>query len=122
MKYDLRTSYKNHQITKKQLQEIDNRRLYALKANDYSNIMDAKEKVIKIIDDDGLSSEDAKTRLDTSLKVLPYIIPTKKAIETTVIHRKLEDIITESIEEATIIDNKADNKQDNITEQPASNQ
>lgn len=114
--YDIQR--KPRQITKKMLQEIDNRRLYALKMNDYADIMDAKQKVIKIIDDDGLSSEEQKTRLDTALKVLPYIIPQKKAIETTVIHRKLEDIISESIEEAQIIDTKADDK---IAEQPASN-
>ena len=106
MKYDLRTSYKNHQITKKQLQEIDRRRLFALKANDYNDIMDAKEKVIKIIDDDGLSSEEQKTRLDTALKVLEYIVPKKKSTETTIITRKLEDIISEHIDEAEIIEDK----------------
>ena len=104
MKYDLRTSYKNHQLTGKQLKEIDNRRLYALKANDYSDIMDAKHKVIKIIDEKGLDSDDNKTSLDSAFKVLPYIMPQKKAIEVNVIHRKLEDIISESIEEAEIID------------------
>ena len=104
MKYDLRTSYKNHQLTGKQLKEIDNRRLYALKANDYSDIMDAKHKVIKIIDEKGLDSDDNKTSLDAAFKVLPYIMPQKKAIEVNVIHRKLEDIISESIEEAEIID------------------
>jgi hypothetical protein len=86
------------------LQEIERRQLYALRANNYSDIMDAKQKVIKIIDDDGLSSDEQKTRLDTAIKILPYIMPQKKAIETTVITRKLEDIISESIEEAQIID------------------
>lgn len=100
--YDIKR--KPRQITKKMLNEIDNRRLYALKMNDYADIQDAKEKVIKIIDDDGLSSEEQKTRLDTALKVLEYIIPKKKSTELTISTRKLEDIISESIEEAQIID------------------
>ena len=100
--YDIKR--KPRQITKKMLQEIDNRRLYALKMNDYADIQDAKEKVIKIIDDDGLSSDEQKTRLDTALKVLEYIVPKKKSTELTISTRKLEDIISESIEEAQIID------------------
>lgn len=106
--YHQNNSTKVKKLTKKQLNEIEKRQLYALRLNNYSDIMDAKQKVIKIIDDDGLSSEEQKTRLDTALKVLPYIIPQKKAIETTVIHRKLEDIISESIEEAQIIDEPND--------------
>lgn len=116
--YHQNNSTKVKKLTKKQLNEIEKRQLYALRLNNYNDIMDAKKKVIKIIDDDGLSSDEQKTRLDTALKVLPYIMPQKKAIETTVITRKLEDIISESIEEAQIIDTKADDK---ITEQPASN-
>jgi hypothetical protein len=110
-----------NKITQKQLKEIDNRRLYALKMNDYADIQDAKEKVIKIIDDDGLSSEEQKTRLDTALKILEYIIPKKKSTELTISTRKLEDIISESIEEAQIIDTKADKTDDKIAEQSASN-
>lgn len=116
--YHQNNSTKVKKLTKKQLNEIEKRQLYALRLNNYNDIMDAKKKVIKIIDDDGLSSDEQKTRLDTALKVLPYIMPQKKAIETTVITRKLEDIISESIEEAQIIDTKADDK---IAEQPASN-
>lgn len=119
--YHQNNSTKVKNLTKKQLNEIEKRQLYALRMNNYNDIMDAKEKVIKIIDDDGLSSDEQKTRLDTALKVLPYIIPTKKSIETTIITRKLEDIISESIEEATIIDSKSDNKDDKIAEQPATN-
>lgn len=117
--YDIKR--KPRQITKKMLNEIDNRRLYALKMNDYNDIQDAKEKVIKIIDDDGLSSDEQKTRLDTALKVLEYIIPKKKSTELTISTRKLEDIIIESIEEAQIIDTKTDKSIDKITEQSASN-
>ena len=116
MKYDLRTSYTPHILSKKQLREIENRQLYALRANNYSDIMDAKQKVIKIIDETGLDSEDNKIKLDTAIKILPYIMPQKKAIETTVIHRKLEDIISESIQEAEIIDIKTDKSIDNITD------
>lgn len=117
--YDIKR--KPRRITKKMLQEIDNRRLYALKMNDYADIQDAKEKVIKIIDTKGLDSEDDKTSLDTALKVLEYIIPKKKSTELTISTRKLEDIISESIEEAQIIDTKTDKSDDKITEQPASN-
>ena len=91
-------------LTKKALREIERRQLYALRANNYSDIMDSKTKVIKIIDEKGLDSDDPKTSLDSAFKVLPYIMPQKKAIEVNVIHRKLEDIISESIEEAEIID------------------
>jgi len=116
-----KVSRKQPLLTKKALQEIERRQLYALRANNYNDIMDAKEKVIKIIDDDGLSSEEQKTRLDTALKVLEYIIPKKKSTELTISTRKLEDIISESIEEAQIIDTKADKTDDKIAEQPATN-
>ncbi len=106
--YKLMTYYKNDSkktklLTKKQLKNIENRQLYALRLNNYNDIVDAKQKVIKIIDEKGLDSEDPKTSLDTALKVLPYIIPTKKAVEMNVITRKLEDIIAESYEEAQIV-------------------
>lgn len=104
--YDIQR--KPRQITKKMLNEIEKRQLYALRMNNYNDIMDAKEKVIKIIDDDGLSSEEQKTRLDTALKVLEYIIPKKKSTELTISTRKLEDIISESIEEAQIINEPND--------------
>ena len=96
-------------LTKKELQEIDRRRLYALRLNDYNDIIEAKQKVLGIIDKDGLDNEEQKVRLDTSLKVLPYIIPQKKAIEMTVTSKSIEDIIKEDIEEAKIIsDTKTD--------------
>src|SRR5574343_1829413 len=101
--YNNNNKKKEKLLTKKQLNEIEKRQLYALRLNNYNDIMDAKQKVIKIIDEKGLDSEDAKTSLDTALKVLPYIIPTKKAVEMNVITRKLEDIIAESYEEAQIV-------------------
>lgn len=106
--YHQNNSTKVKKLTKKQLNEIEKRQLYALRLNNYNDIMDAKQKVIKIIDDDGLSSEEQKTRLDTALKVLEYIIPKKKSTELTISTRKLEDIISESIEEAQIIDGPND--------------
>jgi hypothetical protein len=101
-----RSGKKPRILTKKQLQEIEKRQLYALKANNYSDIVDAKEKVLKIIDTDGLDNEEQKTRLDAAIKILPYIMPQKKAIEMNVITRKLEDIIQESIQEAEIVEVK----------------
>lgn len=119
--YHQNNSKKVKNLTKKQLNEIEKRQLYALRMNNYNDIMDAKEKVIKIIDTKGLDSEDDKTSLDTALKVLEYIIPKKKSTELTISTRKLEDIISESIEEAQIIDDKTDEIDDKITEQPAGN-
>ena len=109
--YMLMTYYKNDKnkgklLSKRQLHSIENRQLQALRQNNYSEIMDAKVKVLSIIDKDGLDNDEPKARLDTAIKVLPYIMPTKKAIEMTVTARKLEDIITESIEEAQIIDSQ----------------
>jgi len=86
------------------MKEIEKRKLFALKMNNYSDITDAKEKVFKIIDEKGLDNDEKA--LETAIKILPYITPQKKAIETTVIHRKLEDIITESIQEAEVIEIK----------------
>lgn len=90
----------NKRLTKKALNEIEKRQLYALRMNNYQNIEDAKQQIFEIIDTDGLSNEEQKTRLDTALKLIGYITPQKKAIETTVIHKKIEDIIAESVEEA----------------------
>ena len=82
--------------------------------NNYQNIEDAKQQIFKIIDDDGLSSDEQKTRLETALKLIGYITPQKKAIETTIITKSIEEIIKESTEPAnfTVIDeNDRDSKE-----------
>ena len=100
-------------ITQKMLREIDNRRLQALRMGDYNEIMDAKQQVLSIIDKDGLQNDEAKIRLDSAFKTLPYIMPLKKAIDVQITTRKLEDIIEETIQEAEIItEEKQDNKAD----------
>jgi len=97
-------------LTKKMLNDIDNRRLLALKMNSLTEIEDAKTKIVNIIDKDGLENESEKTRLETAIKVLGYVTPQKKAIETTITIKKIEDIIQEAIPEAefTEIDKKAE--------------
>ena len=99
-------------MIKKTLDEIDKRRLLAIKMNDISEIEDFNGQVLEIIKDDGLDNESQKVRLDTAFKTMPYIKPQKKAIETTIIVKKIEDIIKESTEEAefTEIDEKEANK------------
>ena len=101
-------------LTKKVLNEIEKRQLFALRMNNYQNIEDAKQQIFKIIDDDGLSSDEQKTRLETALKLIGYITPQKKAIETTIITKSIEEIIKESTEPAnfTVIDeNDRDSKE-----------
>lgn len=107
-------------LSNKQMKEIEKRKLHALKMNNYSDLVDAKEKVFKIIDEKGLDNEDKA--LETAIKILPYIAAQKKSIEMNVISRKLEDIISEHIEEATIIvdDNKADDNKENADNEKTS--
>ena len=107
-------------LTAKMMNEIVKRQETAALMKARERIEDYQNDVFSIIENEGLNSEESKIKLETALKVLPYIIPTKKAIETTITYRKLEDIITESIEEAQIIDTKTDKTFDKITEQPAS--
>jgi hypothetical protein len=99
------------QLTKKALNEIEKRQLYALRLNNYNDIMDAKEKVIKIIDEEGLNNEESKVKLETALKVLEYIIPKKKSTESVITVRKLEDIIQDHIQEAEIISEKPEDNE-----------
>jgi hypothetical protein len=80
-------------LTKKELEKIDQRRLYALRLNDYYDIMDAKYKVLSIIDREGLDSDNKKVKLDTAFKLLPYILPQKRAIDMQVTAVKIEDLI-----------------------------
>ena len=94
------TKQKPKDLTLKQLNEIDKRRLYAMKCNSFDEIEEMKDKVFGIIDTKGLSNKNDKVSLDTATKLLPFITPQKKAIETTIIVKKIEDIIKESTEEA----------------------
>ena len=98
------------QLSKKQLNEIDNRRLYAMRANDIEEIKDAKSKIINIIDNDGLQNDNAKIRLETALKTLIYVTPQLKSTETVVITKKIEDIIQESTELAEFTEEPEDGK------------
>ncbi len=112
--YKLTTYWQNGQankrLTKKALNEIEKRQLYALRVNNYQNIEDAKQQIFKIIDTDGLSNEQQKIRLETALKLIGFITPQKKAIETTVITKSIEDIIKESTEEAEFKEIDEDNE------------
>lgn len=77
-------------------------------------IEDYQNEVFGIIENEGLNNDDPDKKLKTALQVLEYIIPKKKSTETTIITRKLEDIIADHIQEAEIIEeDKQDNKTDN---------
>ena len=94
-------------LSKKQLNEIDKRRLYAMKLNDIQEVEQLKDSVLNEIAS-GLNKDielDREKRLKTAFNTLPYIAPQKKQVETTVITRNIEDLIKEDIEEAEIIDN-----------------
>ncbi len=54
---------------------------------------------------------EAKIRLETSLKVLPYIIPQKKAIEMQITTKSIEDIIQEDVQDAEIIEENGKNNE-----------
>ena len=97
---DNRTSRKQSQLTLKQLKEIDKRRLYAIKANNFEEIKEAKSKIIGIIDKDGLENDNQKVRLDTAIKTLDFVTPKLKSTETVILTKKIEDIIRESTQEA----------------------
>ena len=82
--YQLNTYYKQNNnktklLTKKALNEIDNRRLYAMRLNDIEEIKEAKSKILEIIDVDGLSNDEQKIRLDAAFKALPYVAPQLKS-------------------------------------------
>ena len=92
------------QLTKKQQETILRRQELALMYRAKDKIEDYQNEVFGIIENEGLNNEDPDKKLKTALQVLEYIIPKKKSTETTIITRKLEDIITESIQEAEIIE------------------
>ncbi len=108
---------KPKELTLKQLNEIDKRRLYAMKCNSFEEIEEMKDKVLGIIDTKGLSNDNDKVSLDTATKILPFIMPQKKAIETTIIMKKIEDIIQESTEEVEFKEIKQENSESEKTEQ-----
>ena len=95
-------------LTLKQLNEIDKRRLYAMKCNSFDEIEEMKDKVLGIIDVKGLSNANEKISLDTATKILPFITPQKKAIETTITIKKIEDIIADHAEKAQFTEIKED--------------
>lgn len=97
---DTRKDHKQVQLSDKQLKEIENRQKLAIMLNARERIEDYKDKVFGIIDNKGLDNEEDKVKLETALKVLPYIIPQKKAMEMTVTHKTIEQIIQETIPEA----------------------
>ncbi len=102
------------QLTDKEAKSIENRQKLALMYRAKEKIEDYQNEVFEIIDKDGLQNDEDRRRLETALKVLPYITPQKKAIETTVITKSIEDIIKESTEEAEfeeIDENNRDSKE-----------
>jgi hypothetical protein len=90
---DSRKSGRQKLLTQTQLNQIDKRRLYAIKANDIEDIENAKTKVLKIINDDGLNSQNEQVRLKTALQILPFIVPAKKQSEIIHNNKKIEDLI-----------------------------
>ena len=98
-------------LTDNQIKSIENRQKLAIMLNAEQKIEDYKNKVFNIIDEKGLNNEDDDKSLKTALNVLEYIIPKKKSSEVTIKTRKLEDIISESIEEAEIIPEKQPSKE-----------
>ena len=90
-------------LTENQLKSIERRKKLALLLRAKDKIEDYQTEVFSIIENDGLNSDDANIRLKTSKDVLEFIVPKKKSSELTVITRKLEDIINESIQEAEVV-------------------
>ena len=90
-------------LTENQLKSIERRKKLALLLRAKDKIEDYQTEVFSIIENDGLKSIDANIRLKTSKDVLEFIVPKKKSSEISVITRKLEDIISESIQEAEVV-------------------
>ena len=91
-------------LTNKQMKEIENRQKLALMYKAKEKIEDYQNEVFEIIDNKGLKNGDDKTSLETALKVLPYIIPQKKAMDIQITTKSIEQIIQETIPEAEIIE------------------
>ena len=94
------------QLSDKTVKSIENRQKVAALLNAKEKIEDYQNEVFHIIENDGLKSEDERKRLETAIKVLPYITPQKKATEITHLTKKIEDIIAEHTEEAEFIEIK----------------
>ena len=93
----------SRQLTENESKSIERRQKLALMYKAKDKIEDYQNDVFSIIENEGLNNEESKVKLETALKVLEYIIPKKKSTETTIITRKLEDIIADHIQEAEII-------------------
>ena len=93
-------------IPQKVMDEIAKRQRIASIYKAKDKIEEYQNEVFGIIENDGINNENEKIRLETALKVIEYIVPKKKSSELTVITRKIEDLICESIEEAEIIEDK----------------
>ena len=93
-------------IPAKVMEEIVKRQEISALMKAREKIEDYKNDVFSVIENDGIKSEDPKTRLKTSLDVLEYIVPKKKSSEVTITTRKIEDLIQETIQEAEIISNE----------------
>lgn len=73
------------ELTKKQLKEIEKRQKLALLYRTREKIEDFHDDILGIIENDGIKNDEQKTRLEIAFKTLPYILPQKRAIETTII-------------------------------------
>ena len=102
---------KQTNLPDKTVKSIENRQKIAALYNAKEKIEDYQNEVFNIIDKDGLKNNDDNKWLNTALKVLPFIAPQKKQVETTVITRNIEDLIKEDIEEAEIVTKSEQNKE-----------
>ena len=93
-------------LTETEAKSIERRQKLALMYKAKEKIEDYQNDVFGIIENEGLKNDDPDKKLKTALQVLEYIIPKKKSQEITVTTRKLEDIISDHIEEAQIIEEK----------------
>ena len=100
------------QLSDKTLKSIENRQKLSALYDAREKIEDYQNEVFGIIQDDGLKNDNPKERLTTALKVLPFIAPQKKQVETTIITRKIEDLIREDVEEASYTPVSGDGDED----------
>ena len=109
---------KKNYISAKNMQEIEKRQQISALMKAREKFEDYQNDVFSIIDKHGLNNDDDKTKLETAIKVLEYIIPKKKSSEVMITTKKIEDIIKETIPEAdfTEIDDP-DNTSDNADKQ-----